>query len=190
MIPPMLRQCENLADAAQFRKATFAAPQKLRVISYLLVHFGLPDGALTNIWQLWRKDRSTPDKMSGGKTVWGGGLLGAVRAPGKGKLMKQHFLALSFGVGAMLIATQHAFAQTAECAPHDIVVQRLAETYGETRQSIGLAANNALLEVFAAADTGTWTITATTADGVTCLVASGQAFESMAGLLPPPGKGA
>ena len=37
--------------------------------------------------------------------------------------------------------------------------------------------NNAVVEVFASSDTGTWTITVTNASGVTCLVASGQAFE-------------
>ena len=76
------------------------------------------------------------------------------------------------------------------CAPRDQVVERLETRYGETRQSIGLGANNAMMEVFASADTGTWTITVTTAQGVTCLVASGQAYETLAETLPTPEKGA
>ena len=78
-------------------------------------------------------------------------------------------------------------SQPAHCAPRDTVVQRLAEQYGETRRSVGLGANNQVIEVFAAEDTGTWTITVTSATGLTCLVASGMAFEAMADALPQPG---
>lgn len=95
--------------------------------------------------------------------------------------MKRQFLALSLGVGAMIMATQHAYAETnRNCAQRDRIVERLATTYGETRQSIGLAPNNGVVEVFASQETGTWTITVTMPTGVTCLVASGQSFESIA----------
>ena len=76
------------------------------------------------------------------------------------------------------------------CAPRDVVVDRLADRYGESRQSIGLGANNAVVEVFASSETGTWTITVTTPQGLTCLVASGQAFEALAEALPKPGSDA
>lgn len=92
--------------------------------------------------------------------------------------MKQKFLALSLGLGAMLLATQHAFAQGANCGDRDTVIERLAEGYGETRQSVGLAPNNSVVEVYASLETGTWTITVTNAAGITCLVASGQAYEA------------
>jgi hypothetical protein len=76
-------------------------------------------------------------------------------------------------------------AQTA-CGPRDTVVHRLAERYGETRQSMGLGTNNAVIEVFASTE-GSWTITVTNANGTTCLIASGQAFEEMAENLPAAG---
>ena len=105
--------------------------------------------------------------------------------------MKRQFLALSFGIGAMLLATEHAFAEaSANCAPRDRVLERLATTYGETRQSIGLAANNSVLEVFASTETGSWTITVTLPTGLTCLVASGLAYETLAEALPPAGEAA
>jgi len=66
------------------------------------------------------------------------------------------------------------------CAERDRIVARLAERFGETRQAVGLGANNAVVEVFAASETGTWTITVTLPGGLTCLVASGQAFENLA----------
>lgn len=105
--------------------------------------------------------------------------------------MKRQLLALSFGIGAMILATDHAFAETGpNCAPRERVLERLATGYGETRQSIGLGDNNAVIEVFAAADTGSWTITVTLPTGLTCLVASGIAYEALAETLPPAGQGA
>ena len=101
--------------------------------------------------------------------------------------MKKQFLALSLGVGALILATQHAFAQqqNRNCAERERVVERLSSTYGESRQTIGLAPNNSVVEMFASLETGTWTITVTNPAGVTCLVASGQAFEATHGDLTP-----
>lgn len=105
--------------------------------------------------------------------------------------MKRQLLALSFGIGAMILATDHAFANpNPSCAPRDRVLERLATGYGETRQSIGLGANNAVVEVFASDESGSWTITVTLPSGLTCLVASGVAFEALEEDLPPAGQGA
>ncbi|WP_028955929.1 hypothetical protein [Sulfitobacter sp. 20_GPM-1509m] len=60
--------------------------------------------------------------------------------------------------------------------PRDDVVKRLAELFGESRQSIGVAANGVVVETFAS-ESGSWTITATMPDGLMCLVASGEWFE-------------
>ena len=75
-------------------------------------------------------------------------------------------------------------AQSPACAPRDTVLRKLADTYGETRQSIGLNGNNALVEVFASDETGSWTITVTRPDGTTCLVAAGNAFERIDEIRP------
>ncbi len=83
-----------------------------------------------------------------------------------------------------------ATAQTQNCAPREVVVERLADRFGETRQSMGLGANNAMVEVFASPSSGTWTIIVTSAHGITCLVASGQAFETLAEALPADGSDA
>lgn len=104
--------------------------------------------------------------------------------------MKQQFFALSLGFGALILAAQQAFAETApQCAARAAVLAELAGRYGETRQGIGLASNNAVMELFASAETGTWTIIVTLADGTTCLVASGESYETLAESLPPAGKG-
>lgn len=94
--------------------------------------------------------------------------------------MTRDILAASLGLGALLAATGPAVSQsTGTCAMRQHVIERLASAYGETRQSVGLGANNQVVEVFASAATGTWTITVTTPNGLTCLVASGQAYEAV-----------
>ena len=65
----------------------------------------------------------------------------------------------------------------AQCGNRATIVDNLSTKYGETRQSVGLGADNALVEIFASNATGSWTITVTKAGGPTCLVASGRAFE-------------
>ncbi|WP_170222762.1 hypothetical protein [Marimonas lutisalis] len=101
--------------------------------------------------------------------------------------MKPSSMTAALCTAAMMIPVA-ATAQAPNCAPRDRVVQRLADGYGESRQAIGLGANNAVIEVFASPDNGTWTITVTTANGITCLVASGQAFETLAEALPAGGE--
>ena len=100
--------------------------------------------------------------------------------------MNRTFLALSLAAGAVLAAAPVA-AQARNCAERDTVVERLADGYGESRQSIGIGANNSVIEVFASIETGTWTITVTMPNGITCLVASGQAFERLEEELTPAG---
>ncbi len=107
----------------------------------------------------------------------------------KGKTMTERLVQkMVLSAGFLLGAASLVDAQTLQhCAPRDQVVARLAEKYGETRQSMGLGSNNAVMEVFASPESGSWTITVTMATGLTCLVASGQAFEEMAEALPPRG---
>ncbi len=105
--------------------------------------------------------------------------------------MTKAVLNMTLGLGLMALAAQQVAAQQSRnCAPRDRVVERLATGYGETRQSIGLGAQGAVVEVFASDDTGTWTITVTMPNGMTCLIASGQSFEELAEALPPKGNDA
>ncbi|ASM71228.1 MULTISPECIES: hypothetical protein [Roseobacteraceae] len=103
-----------------------------------------------------------------------------------------HLAALTAAATLYLTVTSHVAAETGNrnCGPRALVVDRLAQGYGETRQSMGLGTNNQMIEVFASSETGTWTITVTSPAGVTCLVASGQAFEELAEALPAPGNDA
>jgi hypothetical protein len=72
-----------------------------------------------------------------------------------------------------------------QCGERLNILAQLAGKYGETRRMMGLAANGAVIEMFANDETGTWTATVTGPDGNTCLVASGRAFEAITA--PAPG---
>ncbi|KAA2314768.1 hypothetical protein DL237_07130 [Pseudooceanicola sediminis] len=88
------------------------------------------------------------------------------------------------GVPSSGVATPAHGNGAQACAPRDVVIKRLASGYGETRQSIGLGTNNSMVEIFASDVSGSWTITVTSPQGITCLIASGQAFETLAEALP------
>ncbi|MEM6306584.1 MAG: hypothetical protein AAF701_01200 [Pseudomonadota bacterium] len=69
--------------------------------------------------------------------------------------------------------------QPQNCAPRDSVLTRLSNDYGETRRSVAMGQNETVVEVFASDTTGSWSITVTLPNGLTCLVASGQAYEAV-----------
>ncbi|MGB1208893.1 MAG: hypothetical protein ACPG7W_06840, partial [Paracoccaceae bacterium] len=46
-------------------------------------------------------------------------------------------------------AASASHADPANCADRDLIVERLASAYGETRQSIGLGTNDQLMEIYA-----------------------------------------
>jgi hypothetical protein len=94
-------------------------------------------------------------------------------------------LALAAGGPASL-----AWAQSGNCAAHSDMVRLLAEHWGESRQSIALDATNSMVELFASAETGTWTLTITQPGGPTCMIASGHAFELVNEALPVLDEGA
>ncbi len=97
--------------------------------------------------------------------------------------MRKTLFKMTMGLGIMALAAQQVQAQS--CAPREDIIQRLAETYGETRRGIGIARQGSVMEVYASDSSGSWTITVTLPDGVTCLIASGQAYEDVTEALPP-----
>lgn len=101
--------------------------------------------------------------------------------------LQKRLFALSFGFALLIFVTQNAHAQTPQCAPRPDVLTALATKYGEARRGIGIAGQNAVMELFVNPSTGTWTIIATSPDGKTCLIASGSNFEMTQD--PAPAKG-
>ncbi len=92
--------------------------------------------------------------------------------------MTRHILAIL----ALTLSSVAPFSATAQgtgplCAAREQVLQVLTGRHGESVRSIGLAAQNRIVEVFASDETGSWTITVTSTNGMTCLVASGRHYE-------------
>jgi len=102
--------------------------------------------------------------------------------------MKLNLMALSVAVAALFLSTA-AKAQT-NCADRAMVVERLGSKYGESRRSVGVAANNSVVEMYAHDGTGSWSIVVTMPDGRSCLVASGMSYETLAEVAPASGNDA
>ena len=101
---------------------------------------------------------------------------------------QKNLIALSFGFAALIALMQPGHAQTPSCGDRAEILEQLASRYHETRRGIGLAANNGVLEIFAA-ESGSWTILVTMPGGQTCLIASGDNYEAVREELPTAGKG-
>ena len=93
----------------------------------------------------------------------------------------------------ILLAAAAAFAaavpaaEARQCGPRDAVLATLADRFGETRRGYGTAGPQALVELHASAETGTFTVTVTRPDGLTCLIAAGEGWEPVAPELPARG---
>jgi hypothetical protein len=100
--------------------------------------------------------------------------------------MSQQMFALSFGLAAILAASQVAHSAP-QCDSREAVTALLADRYNESRRAIGIAGQSAVMELFAANETGTWSITITLPDGQMCLMASGSNYEAVTEELPAKG---
>ena len=99
-------------------------------------------------------------------------------------------LALVTAVAALVAAMQAAHAEGIACGDHAGIVAQLEGTYQESRHGIGIASNNAVLEVYASETSGTFSVLVTLPSGQTCLIASGRDYQSLATPLQAQGKGA
>lgn len=77
---------------------------------------------------------------------------------------------------ALTLNPAHAAPQ---CGNHDDIAATLATKYGEALQSIGLAQDGTVMELYASPEAGTWTLTVTLPTGQTCLVAAGRGFQTV-----------
>jgi len=80
--------------------------------------------------------------------------------------------ALIFGMAAI---APPARAQSG-CADRARIVRLLADDFRETPRGIGLKSYTEVIEVWASAKTGTWTLLLSNADGLSCVIASGTAW--------------
>ena len=85
---------------------------------------------------------------------------------------------------AILLFALPAAAQNVCVTERGDVVKQLSSQFEENPVAMGLAADGSVIEVLAA-NTGSWTILVTKPSGISCVVASGEAWDD----IPPPLKG-
>ena len=79
----------------------------------------------------------------------------------------------------MVFILDPAHSNPTNCANRSEMVEKLNARFGESRQSIGLTPGGQALEIFAHAETGTWTILLTLPNGTSCMMASGHAYQAI-----------
>ena len=80
--------------------------------------------------------------------------------------------ALSVLLG-IAVTTLPAQAQT-KCTTRTNMVTELTEKYGEVNQGVGIQSAQQLIEVWSSKKTGSWTIIASHANGMSCIMATGH----------------
>lgn len=105
-------------------------------------------------------------------------------------MLRQSFIK-SIGAGlataALALGIQMVRAEAMEgksCAAREVVVGGLTNKFQEKRQAAGLISNKAVMEVFVS-KRGSWTILMTNTIGVSCIVASGDAWNMSLELIGP-----
>jgi hypothetical protein len=86
-----------------------------------------------------------------------------------------------FGIAIAAVFFLFAFASAQAqqaCAPREKVLKHLAEKYGEQPVAVGVMAGGAaVVEVIASQDGSTFTVIISTPNGLSCVKASGAAFQ-------------
>ena len=87
---------------------------------------------------------------------------------------------LTAAFAAALATFAAAGSATAQmlCGDRDAVLSRLSAEHKERPTALGLASNGGVLEILTS-ENGSWTIIVTGANGLTCLLAVGEAWESV-----------
>ena len=86
----------------------------------------------------------------------------------------------------LLILTAFAMpANAAEnvCGKRDDIVKRLEYGYQEFNSAMGMSSNGGLVELYTS-EKGTWTLMLTQPGGVSCLIASGENWETFESKAP------
>ena len=83
---------------------------------------------------------------------------------------------IRLALAAILLASP-AMAQTT-CLPRTALVESLQATHGESLTGGGLQNARHMIEVWSSAQSGSWTVFVTRADGTACIVATGAEWHS------------
>jgi hypothetical protein len=90
--------------------------------------------------------------------------------------MKRIMIAL-IGVSFIALLATPAFSAENVCGKRDDIVARLESGYQEFNSAMGMSTNGGLVELYTS-DKGTWTLMLSQPNGVSCLIAAGENWES------------
>lgn len=62
------------------------------------------------------------------------------------------------------------------CYPREVMVMVLSDKYGEVSIARGIHHQGPVIEIYASAETTSWSLVATNAQGVSCLLGSGESW--------------
>jgi len=92
-------------------------------------------------------------------------------------MFKRLLFIVTLALGITALAAP-ASAQSMACGLRADIVASLGGKFGETRYGGGLAGPSAIFGLFASEETGTWTILRTGANGMSCVMAVGNGWQS------------
>ena len=87
---------------------------------------------------------------------------------------------------ALIFLAPDSRAQESVCLDREKLAQTLDGRYSEKPVAAGLDSAGKLLEVFASGDGASWTMTVTTPEGISCVIATGEQWLSDIKPLPDP----
>ncbi len=91
--------------------------------------------------------------------------------------MMRKLLSIAMFLGAAAFIAQDASAQSV-CGERAKFVNQLSKNHQEAPTSIGVTNSGQMIEVLTSSN-GSWTILVTSPNGVSCIVAAGEAWESV-----------
>jgi len=86
-------------------------------------------------------------------------------------------LAAVLAVAALSSTAAIPASDDLRCGERALIVSKLGQIYREIPAAVGVVNKDAVIEVFVS-NNGTWTILATSAKGESCVLSSGEAWES------------
>ena len=79
----------------------------------------------------------------------------------------------------LITATSAAAQQQPLCTARSEVLSQLSSQYSEAPVAMGIANNGGVLEILSSQKGSSWTIILTMPNGVTCMIAAGENWESL-----------
>ena len=90
--------------------------------------------------------------------------------------MISYFIRLTAAALIVVTVTASADATARHCAERDTLGGFLERTYHEHRDALGVTPSGHLVELFVS-DKGSWTLVLSMANGISCIISSGQGWQ-------------